>query len=307
MQVLPLLLVLLFASPASAGEYENDIAIALALAASQDATLNSEANDVAQPLVYDPEIIRQHSEGIERLDKLMQRMDETFTTRQELRTKEVLVPKYCRGKQCGWKKVRQNYMVEIRVPVEPAQSTDDYATPPDAVGLGLALLNPNPGKTLIDPGSGDGRVAITAARRYGCRAIGIEIDPERITLARANAERAGVSHLVTFIQGDFTKMNWPKADNAYVYQFEEDLALIRDKLAAIPRVVSYSHKVPGLEMKSYGGKQFYLWEAPQVVRAVKSVPSVKYGNRYYTHPPCNNPRCAMCNAIRRGLAAQGAY
>jgi SAM-dependent methyltransferase len=53
---------------------------------------------------------------------------------------------------------------------------------------------------VYDLGCGDGRVAILAAKKYGARAVGVEVDPERIAEARANAEREGVTSLVRFIQ-----------------------------------------------------------------------------------------------------------
>jgi ribosomal protein L11 methylase PrmA len=51
---------------------------------------------------------------------------------------------------------------------------------------------------VLDLGCGDGRIPITAARTYGARGIGVDIDPQRIAEANANARAAGVSHLVTF-------------------------------------------------------------------------------------------------------------
>jgi precorrin-6B methylase 2 len=53
---------------------------------------------------------------------------------------------------------------------------------------------------VYDLGCGDGRVAILAAKKYGARAVGVEVGPERIAEARANAEREGVTSLVRFIQ-----------------------------------------------------------------------------------------------------------
>ena len=65
-------------------------------------------------------------------------------------------------------------------------------TPQDVVDDMLRLANVRKGDRHYDLGSGDGRIAITAAKRYGVRATGIDIDPERIKEATANAKKAGV-------------------------------------------------------------------------------------------------------------------
>jgi SAM-dependent methyltransferase len=71
-------------------------------------------------------------------------------------------------------------------------------TPQDVVERMLALANVQKSDYLIDLGCGDGRIPVTAARKYGARALGVDIDPVRIEEANANAKAAGVEHLVTF-------------------------------------------------------------------------------------------------------------
>ena len=66
-------------------------------------------------------------------------------------------------------------------------------TPQPVVDAMLELAKVKKGDVLYDLGSGDGRIPITAAKRYGVRAVGIDIDPERIREANANAEKAGVT------------------------------------------------------------------------------------------------------------------
>ncbi|HVJ24967.1 MAG TPA: methyltransferase domain-containing protein, partial [Burkholderiales bacterium] len=61
-------------------------------------------------------------------------------------------------------------------------------TPHDVVEDMLRLANVGKGDVLYDLGSGDGRIAIAAAKKYGIRAVGIDIDPERIKEATANAK-----------------------------------------------------------------------------------------------------------------------
>ena len=66
----------------------------------------------------------------------------------------------------------------------------------------LKLANVTKNDVVYDLGCGDGKIVIAAAKKYGARAVGIDIDPERIKEATANAKAAGVSDRVTFIHGD---------------------------------------------------------------------------------------------------------
>ena len=71
-------------------------------------------------------------------------------------------------------------------------------TPQDVVERMLALANVQKNDYVIDLGCGDGRIPVTAAKKYGARALGVDIDPVRIEEANANAKAAGVQNLVTF-------------------------------------------------------------------------------------------------------------
>ena len=71
-------------------------------------------------------------------------------------------------------------------------------TPQEVVDRMLALAKVTKRDVVIDLGCGDGRIPITAAKVYGARGIGVDIEPQRIAEANANARREGVSHLVTF-------------------------------------------------------------------------------------------------------------
>lgn len=71
-------------------------------------------------------------------------------------------------------------------------------TPQDVVDRMLKLAGVGRDDVVLDLGCGDGRIPITAARTYGARGIGVDIDPQRIAEANANAKAAGVTHLVSF-------------------------------------------------------------------------------------------------------------
>ena len=78
-------------------------------------------------------------------------------------------------------------------------------TPQDVVDRMLILANVQKGDFVVDLGCGDGRIPVTAARKYGARGLGVDIDPVRIAEANANAKAAGVEHLVTFTLQDAMK------------------------------------------------------------------------------------------------------
>ena len=75
-------------------------------------------------------------------------------------------------------------------------------TPQNVVDAMLELAGIGPSDILLDLGSGDGRVVITAAQRFGTRGTGIELDPRLIALARAGANAAGVGARATFLEQD---------------------------------------------------------------------------------------------------------
>jgi SAM-dependent methyltransferase len=71
-------------------------------------------------------------------------------------------------------------------------------TPPDVVDRMLALAGVTKNDVVYDLGCGDGRIVIAAARKFGARGVGVDIDPARVAEAQRNAVVAGVEHLVTF-------------------------------------------------------------------------------------------------------------
>lgn len=70
---------------------------------------------------------------------------------------------------------------------------------------------------LYDLGCGDGRMVVTAAKRYGARGIGVDLDPQRIAEARANAKRAGVENRTQFFVGDLFETDLSDATVVTLY------------------------------------------------------------------------------------------
>ena len=85
----------------------------------------------------------------------------------------------------------------------PQQSLAPFVpTPQEVVERMLELAGVTKNDVVYDLGCGDGRIVITAAKKYGARGVGVDIDPERIAESRANAEKAGMTKLVEFRQQD---------------------------------------------------------------------------------------------------------
>src|SRR3546814_5560197 len=105
-------------------------------------------------------------------------------------------------------------------------------TPQPVVDAMLQMANVKEGDVLYDLGSGDGRIPITAASRHRVRAVGIDIDPQRIAEAEANARKAGVTVLVTFRNEALFAAAFSKATVVTLYLLESLNAKLRSKLLA---------------------------------------------------------------------------
>src|SRR3990172_7452529 len=90
--------------------------------------------------------------------------------------------------------------IVLAVPAAAREQQPDVIfvpTPYEVVDEMLRLARVRKGDVLYDLGSGDGRIPVTAAKRFGVRAVGIDIDPQRIKEANENARKNGVARLVT--------------------------------------------------------------------------------------------------------------
>ncbi|MEJ2173406.1 MAG: class I SAM-dependent methyltransferase [bacterium] len=96
----------------------------------------------------------------------------------------------------------------------------------------LDLARVRAGDVLYDLGAGDGRIAIAAARRFGIRAVGIEINPRMVEIARANVRRAGVAHLVEIRQGDALEADLRGASVVTLFLLQELNLKLRPRLRA---------------------------------------------------------------------------
>ncbi len=142
-------------------------------------------------------------------------------------------------------------------------------TPQEVVEDMLRLANVKKGDILYDLGSGDGRIAITAAKKYGIRAVGIDIDPERIREANDNAKKAGVTKLVKFREQDLFKADFREATVVTLYLLPDLNVKLRPRLWAElkpgTRVVSHQFDMgtwkPDKKLES-NGRTVYFWVVP---------------------------------------------
>ena len=117
-------------------------------------------------------------------------------------------------------------------------------TPPEVVDRMLEVAQISPGDLLYDLGSGDGRIVITAAKRYGAKSVGFEIDPALVTLSRRNIREAGVEHLAEIREEDIRNVDLSAASVVTMYLYPAAnlrlRAAIRRQLKAGSRVVSHN-------------------------------------------------------------------
>jgi precorrin-6B methylase 2 len=121
---------------------------------------------------------------------------------------------------------------------QPAQNFEDEGkkivpyvpTPQEVVERMLELAQVKKGDVVYDLGSGDGRIVVTAAKKYGVRAIGFEIDPERIKESADNIKKAGVGHLVEIRQQDIRTVDLSPASVLTMYLLPEVNLMIRPNI-----------------------------------------------------------------------------
>jgi SAM-dependent methyltransferase len=148
-----------------------------------------------------------------------------------------------------------------------------YPTPPETVDEMLRLAKIKKGDVLYDLGSGDGRIPIAAAKQYGIRAVGIEIDPKLVTEAQENARLAGVSELVRFRNEDMFRVDVREATIVTLYLSEKLNVLLRPKLLRElrqgARIISHDFRMgdwkPEQTVRVPWSKLYrtvYLWTVP---------------------------------------------
>jgi SAM-dependent methyltransferase len=158
---------------------------------------------------------------------------------------------------------------QLFLPQALARDVPYVPTPEKVVEGMLELAKVGPKDVVYDLGSGDGRIPIAAARRYGVRAVGIELDARLVERARCNAREAGVAHLVEFRREDLFGASLRDATVVTLFLFPGMNERLRPKLATElapgARVVSHRFGVgswqPEREIDARG-HPVLLWTMP---------------------------------------------
>ena len=140
-------------------------------------------------------------------------------------------------------------------------------TPQPVVDKMLDLAKVGKDDVLYDLGCGDGRIVITAAKQHGARGIGIDLNPQRISEAKANAKRAGVDGKVKFMVGDLFKADIADASVVTLYLLPSVNRELRPQLwkqlKVGTRVVSHAFDMgpewPPERKENVNGTTIYLW------------------------------------------------
>lgn len=144
-------------------------------------------------------------------------------------------------------------------------------TPHEVVERMLALAAVTADDVLYDLGAGDGRIVVAAAKRYGARAVGVEIDPTLVWFARRAVARERVAHLVTIMHADATTVDVSAATVVTLFLTPEGNRLLQPRLQRQlrpgARIVSHAHDMGNWSpartetVRSRTGEEhtLYLW------------------------------------------------
>jgi SAM-dependent methyltransferase len=159
---------------------------------------------------------------------------------------------------------------------KPAKEPDVIfvPTPHEVVDKMLELAEVKKDDVVYDLGCGDGRIVIAAAKKFGCKAVGYDIDPERVKDSRDNVKKNNVGDLVTIKQEDIFTLDLSKANVITLYLLPElNVKLIPqlEKLKPGSRIVSHDFDMRGVKPKkvvqvtpkdSSREHTVYLWVTP---------------------------------------------
>ncbi len=151
-------------------------------------------------------------------------------------------------------------------------------TPAELVAAMLDMAKVTPSDSVIDLGSGDGRIVIAAAKR-GATALGVEYNPDMVELSRRNAQKEGVAAKATFMQGDIFETDFSRATVLTMYLLPDLNIRLRPKILAMKpgtRVVSHAFSMGDWEpdqTREEEGRTAYFWVVPAKVAGAWSLRS----------------------------------
>ena len=151
---------------------------------------------------------------------------------------------------------------------QPGKDVMWLPTPEPMVERMLTMAKTTSADVVYDLGSGDGRLPIAAAQKFGANAVGIEYDHDLAALARRNAERAGVAGKVTIVEGDIFKEDFTRATVLTLYLLPDLNQQLRPQILAMKpgtRVVSHAWDMGEWEpdtTQRVGDGEAFLWIVP---------------------------------------------
>jgi hypothetical protein len=157
-------------------------------------------------------------------------------------------------------------------------------TPQVLVERMLQMAETKPTDYVIDLGSGDGRTVITAVKKFGARALGVEYNPEMVELAKRAAEKEGVAGKAQFVQGDIFQTDFSKATVLTLYLLPSLNLKLRPTILNMKpgtRVVSHAFTMDDWQadqVDSADGRTAYLWIVPAKVAGTWKIDA---GSRAY--------------------------
>ncbi|HXG22550.1 MAG TPA: methyltransferase domain-containing protein [Methylomirabilota bacterium] len=159
-------------------------------------------------------------------------------------------------------------------PVSSSLDVPYAPTPREVVKRMLQLAQVGPTDVVYDLGSGDGRIVIMAARQFGARAVGVELDPARIAEAIINARQAGVSERVQFLQQDLFTADLHDATVVTLFLTPALNLRLRPKLwrelRPGARVVTHLYDMGDWKpdkIERVHGRPVYYWSIPVTARS----------------------------------------
>jgi hypothetical protein len=160
-------------------------------------------------------------------------------------------------------------------------------TPQSLVERMLEMAGTKPTDYVIDLGSGDGRTVITAAKKFGARALGIEYNPDMVELAKRAAAKEGVSDKAQFMQADIFQTDFSKATVLTLYLLPSLNVKLRPTILNMrpgTRVVSHAFTMDDWQadqVESSDGRTAYMWIVPAKVAGTWKIDVSGAGARSY--------------------------
>jgi hypothetical protein len=175
----------------------------------------------------------------------------------------------------------------------------------------LQLANVGAHDVLYDLGSGDGRVVITAAKKFGARGVGVELDPHLVIQSEEAARQAGVEGRVKFLQENLFGVGLAEATVVTMYLWPRMYDKLAPRLLRLQpgtRIVIYRWGFTDWKPDRQAGRKplfFCLRLRPGRVQPLRMWREVRGRFRHYPCRPARTTSPAACRSRRRGLQATG--